>query len=415
MPERASSPRTAGGPQALALILSLTLPITPLLSLAPNIPQLFGHFAGVPHADYLVPWIVTMPSACIFLLSPMAGAIADRFGRRRMLVIASVVFTVFALLPLLLESIYAVLASMFVVGAAEAFIMSCGQALLGDYFPPGPRKRWLGVQGVLGSILATCIVMAGGALGNLGWHYPFLVNLLGAVVFAGLVLFTWEPQAEAPAASKPLVAGTQAAAGAAAGAADGAAHGFPWARLWPIYAVTFITGIFYFFQIQMSVFFARLGVDTPFLLAVTTTIASVGVIAGGWYFRQQRGRSVAFNIALIFAAYGIGFIGIGTASNYWVALVFAVIAQFGNGLFVPNFVGWALGTIDVRHRGFGMGVWTSSFFIGQFLSGPLLIAIAHARGGDMLAAISMAGVACLVPLAFAALRAQRGGPPAPAH
>jgi MFS family permease len=407
LPDRASSPRTAGGAQALALILSLTLPITPLLSLAPNIPQLFAHFAGVPHADYLVPWIVTMPSACIFLLSPMAGAVADRFGRRRMLVIASVVFTVFALLPLWLESIYAVLASMFVVGAAEAFIMSCGQALLGDYFPPEPRKRWLGVQGVLGSILATCIVMTGGALGNLGWHYPFLVNLLGAVVFAALLLFTWEPQVDAAADRRP--------AASAAAAAGPAAHGFPWARLWPIYAVTFISGIFYFFQIQMSVFFAKLGVDTPFLLALTTTIASVGVIAGGWYFRQQKGRSVAFNIALIFAAYAIGFIGIGTAGNYWVALVFAVIAQFGNGLFVPTFVGWALGTIDVRHRGFGMGVWTSSFFIGQFLSGPLLIAIAHARGGDMLAAIFMAGVACMVPLAFAALRAQRGGPPATAH
>ncbi|MFM2289961.1 MAG: hypothetical protein RL684_3104 [Pseudomonadota bacterium] len=401
VPDQGSTPRIAGGAQALALIIALTLPITPLLSLAPNIPQLFAHFAGVPHADYLVPWIVTMPSACIFLLSPMAGAIADRVGRRRTLVIASCVFTVFALLPLWLESIHAVLASMFVVGAAEAFIMSCGQALLGDYFPPEPRKRWLGVQGVLGSILATGIVMAGGALGNVGWHYPFLVNLLGAVVFAALVLFTWEPDTGAA----PLAVGNPATP----------VQGFPWARLWPIYAVTFVTGVFYFFQIQMSVFFAKLGVNTPFLLALTTTLASVGVIAGGWYFRQQKGRSVAFNIALIFAAYCIGFIGIGSAANYWVALAFAVIAQFGNGLFVPTFVGWALGTIDVRHRGFGMGVWTSSFFIGQFLSGPLLIAISHTRDGNMLSAIFLAGAACLVPLAFAAWRARRGGPPAPAH
>jgi len=220
-------------------------------------------------------------------------------------------------------------------------------------------------------------------------------------VFAGLVLFTWEPQiAPVREATAELAA---------------RARSFPWARLWPIYVVTFVTGIFYFFQIQMSVFFAKLGVDTPFLLALTTTIASVGVIAGGWYFRQQKSRSVSFNIALIFAAYSIGFMGIGSASNYWVALAFAVIAQFGNGLFVPTFVGWALGTIDPQHRGFGMGVWTSSFFIGQFLSGPLLIAIAHVRGGNMLAAIFLAGVACLVPLAFAALRARRDGPPAPAH
>jgi hypothetical protein len=235
------------------------------------------------------------------------------------------------------------------------------------------------------------------------------VNLLGGLVFAALALFTWEPGAEGDAVAGP--AATQGAAGSPA--ADD--HGFPWARLWPIYAVTFVTGMFYFFQIQMSVFFAKLGVNTPFLLALTTTIASVGVIAGGWYFRQQKGRSVAFNISLIFAAYAIGFMGIGSAGNYWVALGFAVVAQFGNGLFVPTFVGWALGTIDVRHRGFGMGVWTSSFFIGQFLSGPLLAAIALLRGGDMLAAIFMAGVASLVPLAFATLRARGSGPPVPAH
>jgi len=391
----AIQPRVASGVQALALIIALTLPITPLLSLAPNLPQLFRHFAAVPHASFWVPFILTMPSVCITLLAPVAGAIADRFGRRRMLVIASLTFMVFGVLPFWLESIWAVLASLFVVGAAEAFIMTCGNALLGDYFPPEPRKRWLGVQGVLGSILATLIMLAGGALGNIDWHYPFLVNLLGGIVFVWLLLYTWEPP-------KPAVAQVAVA---------GARGGFSWATMLPVYVLSMFTGMFYFVQIQMGHFFSKLGVQTPFDVSLITTVASVGVIAGGWYFRQQRGRSVAFNVMLIFLSYGIGFMGIGLSRGYQMALPFAIIAQFGNGLFVPTYVGWALGKLEPQHRGFGMGIWTSSFFCAQFLSPPILALVASSRGDNVLAAVLLVGVVCMVPAAFSALRA-RTAPPA---
>jgi len=303
---------------------------------------------------------------------------------------------VFGVLPFWMESIWSVLASLFVVGAAEAFIMTCGNALLGDYFPPEPRKRWLGVQGVLGSILATLIMLAGGALGNIDWHYPFLVNLLGGVVFVWLLLYTWEPE-------KPAAVAQDARAPARAG--------FSWPLMLPVYALSMFTGIFYFFQIQMGHFFSKLGVQTPFEVSLITTIASIGVICGGWYFRQQRGRSVAFNVMLIFTAYGIGFIGIGLAPDYKVALPFAIVAQFGNGLFVPTFVGWALGKLEPQHRGFGMGIWTSSFFSAQFLSPPILALVAGMRGDDVLAAVLVVGVAGHVPAAFSALRA-RTAPPA---
>src|SRR5581483_2655389 len=47
----ASPVRTAGRAQALGLILTLNLPLTPLLALGPNLPQLFRHFSGVPAVD----------------------------------------------------------------------------------------------------------------------------------------------------------------------------------------------------------------------------------------------------------------------------------------------------------------------------------------------------------------------------
>src|SRR5579871_5080873 len=95
----AAPERSAGAPQGLALIVTATLPVTPLLSLVPNVPQLFQHFGAVPHSDVLVPMILTMPSACIALLAPVAGTLLDRFGRRRVLLAAVLLYTICGLLP----------------------------------------------------------------------------------------------------------------------------------------------------------------------------------------------------------------------------------------------------------------------------------------------------------------------------
>jgi MFS family permease len=389
-----SSTRVAGGNLAVALVCALTMPIMPMLALGPNLPQLFEHFAAVPHVNFLVPLLVTMPSVCIALLSPMAGAIADRFGRRRILLVACAVFALFGTLPFWLESLPSLLASMFVVGAAEAMILPCGNALMGDYFPPESRKRWLGLQGICGPILVTLVMLAGGALGSLSWHAPFLVNILGAVIFVWLLLSSWEPEAVI-ADNAPT---------------NGAPTGFPWAIMLPVFAISMLVGLYYFFQIGLGLFFSRLGLHTPLSIGVVTTVSSVGVIAGGWYFRQQRPRPVAFNLMLMFLAFGIGYLGIGLSSNYLVALPFAIIVQFGNGLFIPTLVGWALSKLEPTYRGRGMGLWTTCVFTAQFLSPPILAVIAQSYGGNHLAAAIFAGLVSLVPATIAAFKL-RGAQP----
>jgi len=77
--------RQAGALQALILVFTTQLPIMGLLSLIPIIPILFQQFGQHPNAKFLIPLMITAPSVCIALLSPMAGFLADRLGRRRLL------------------------------------------------------------------------------------------------------------------------------------------------------------------------------------------------------------------------------------------------------------------------------------------------------------------------------------------
>lgn len=389
-----SSERSAGAPQGLALIVTATLPVTPLLSLVPNVPQLFQHFGAVPHSDVLVPMILTMPSACIALLAPVAGTLLDRFGRRRVLLAAVLLYTVCGLLPLGLNSLPAVLVAQLGVGVGEAIIMPACQTLMGDFFQGEERQRWLGVQGVLGAILATAVVLGGGALGTISWHAPFLMNLIGAVSFLWLVGWTWEPAKIAHGAGPA-----------------GAVATFPWTPMLRIFAVTIPISLLYFIQaVQLGVIFSKLGAASPALISVLTTVASIGVMFGGWWFRRQKSVNPSRHIALILLAYGVGLTGLALSPGYLAGLVFGVIAQFGNGLTVPVLVGWSLGTLDFRYRGRGMGLWTTCFFVGQFLSPMLLAGIVHARAGNFLGAIALIGACCAVASALVwLLTGRRGG------
>jgi MFS family permease len=372
--------RVAGAPQALALILALTLPLTPLMALVSNLPQLFQHFANVPNHEFLVPMILVMPSICIALLAPVAGTLADRFGRRKLMIFACGLFTVCGILPFWLEDLHHILIAQLGVGVAEAIIMTIGNTLFGDYFPGDARQKWLGVQGILGSILATVIMLAGGALGTIAWHTPFLLNLLGGIVFVWMLVATWEPS--------PSVHHAQA---------DGTDSGFPWRTMGLVFGVTLLVSVLYFVQaVELGLIFSKLGAGSSAQISIYTTLASLGVISGGWWFRRQGNVPVGTNIALIFLAYAVGLIGLGFAGSPLIGLPFGIIAQFGNGLVVPVFVSWALRSLDFRYRGRGMGLWTTCFFVGQFLSPSFVALVGKTRGGDFLSSIVVIGAGCAV-------------------
>ena len=73
----APAARRAGPVQGLSLLLPVTLSVMGALLVAPIIPQLMQAFAHVPGIEFLAPMVVTMPSLCIALFSPLAGMLGD--------------------------------------------------------------------------------------------------------------------------------------------------------------------------------------------------------------------------------------------------------------------------------------------------------------------------------------------------
>jgi MFS family permease len=125
------------------------------------------------------------------------------------------------------------------------------------------------------------------------------------------------------------------------------------------------------------------------------TIASGGTVLGGWFFKKSGPRPVGWMLALAFFCYGISYIGIALSPNYLVGMVFDALGQFAGGYVLPTLIVWALSKYSFESRGRGMGIWGACFFVGQFLSPPVMTLIAHGQL-SFLTSVGIVGGFCIV-------------------
>jgi MFS family permease len=377
----AGSLRQGGTAQGVALMAVMAMPTLALAALVPGLPQLFQQFSSVPHFQLLVPMIITVPSLCVALFSGFMGAIADRWGRRKLLLTALFAFSLLGLAPMMFDSLVLIVASRVVVGLAEAAILTVGNALMGDYFEGQERQKWLGYQNMFAPLIGSAILLSGGFLAGLHWRYPFLLYLSGFGVFA-LALF---------ACAEPRRHATDAGAGQ-----QGATTPFPLRSTVLVCGVTVLFSLVFFVQaVQHGRIFGDMGVASPERISILATIASLGTVIGGYLFKRFAGVAVNMWMAIVLAFYGLCYIGVAWAPNLALGLPLDALGQVGGGLMLPVLVTWALRHYGFEHRGRGMGLWGGAFFLGQFLSPPL-VSLIGTMTPSFLGSVAVIGAACLV-------------------
>jgi MFS family permease len=369
--------RQAGAAQAWVLILTMFLPILAIVALAPALPTLIDHFKDVPNAKDVVPLLLVVPALVLALFGGIAGWLTDRFGRRNLILGAMLLYGCVGIAPFVVESYQGVLASRILLGMAEAFILTIGNALMADYFDRAGQQKWLTVQGVVGPFLGTLMLASSGQLAALGWQWPFALYALTFPILLFGFFHLYEPERRAHEAV--VATGTS----------------FPWRVVAIVCGVTLGAAVIYFVQvIQFSLVLREIGVSDQALIGRITGLASIGVPLGALIFKRNANRSIHFQLALVFVLMGIGLLGIGLSRDYRLSAGLAFFQQVAAGMTIPCLVAWALSSLPAEHRGRGMGLWSSSFFIGQFVS-PLTVSLFRNITGGLLAAVATFGGICL--------------------
>jgi hypothetical protein len=89
-----SAARQPGFLQGMTLLLPITLAVIGVSVFTATGHLMQEHFKYLADGDYWVGWLQTMPGIWIVAFSPVAGWLADRFGRRPILITAMFIYAV---------------------------------------------------------------------------------------------------------------------------------------------------------------------------------------------------------------------------------------------------------------------------------------------------------------------------------
>jgi EmrB/QacA subfamily drug resistance transporter len=195
----------------LVLCLSLLIVVIDNTILNTALPTL----ARVLHAGTSsLQWITDAYTLCFAALLIPAGALGDRFGRRRSLITGLTVFALGSAAAAFASGTGELIGARVVMGLGATAVMPATLSILNAVFPPKERAQAIAAwSAVAGAAIVIGPTLGGLLLSHFWWGSVFLINLpLAAAALAGVVLTV--PETADPAHSRFDIPGVVLVAGA---------------------------------------------------------------------------------------------------------------------------------------------------------------------------------------------------------
>ena len=153
--------------------------------LASALPTIASHLGGFEY----VSWVVVAYLLAATIAAPIYGHLGDRFGRKRMLLIALGVFTVASALCALAPTLFTLIVARALQGLGGGGLMTLSQALIGEHVPPRERGRFQGYFAGVFALASTSGPILGAYLTeHISWRSVFAINLPLGIVAGYLAL-----------------------------------------------------------------------------------------------------------------------------------------------------------------------------------------------------------------------------------
>jgi MFS family permease len=346
------------------LLLASMLTIMAGATIAPALPAIQREFANAPNATVLVGLVLTMHGLFIAVGSPVIGALVDRYGRRSLLLVSTVVYALAGGSGFVLDSLVAILVGRAVLGLAVAGVMVTVTALITDYYEETRRETILGRQGAFMSLGGVVLLPLAGILADIGWRVPFLVYTVALVLLPLMAFALPEPDRHEPTGDRPT-------------SIDDIRRTlvqFPLGTLALIVALGLVSQIlFYMIPVQIPFYLEAQTNASATLVGVAIAASTfTGGVMSLLYGRIRRFLSVIGIVALTFAFMSIGYVVIGMSGTFLGIVAGLALAGAGVGFTLPNLNTWIAAVTPDAVRGRALSGLTSALFLGQFLS-PLVV------------------------------------------
>jgi EmrB/QacA subfamily drug resistance transporter len=134
-----------------------------------------------------VAWIVELYTLVLASLMLLGGALADRYGRKRIFTSGALLFALGSIACAFAWSIPTIFAARVLQGLGGMLVVPASLAILGDHFSGNARGRAIATWSAFSALTSTLGPMLGGVLiDSLGWRAVFWINvpLVAIVLYA---------------------------------------------------------------------------------------------------------------------------------------------------------------------------------------------------------------------------------------
>ncbi len=346
---------------SLPLIFSIT--VTGILAntlVGPAIPDILDGFHKPDSAAGLFVAAGTLPG---IVMAPVIGVLADRHGRRAVVVPCLVGFGVFGLLSALAPSFEWLLVLRLLQGIGSAGLINLAVVIIGDNWGGIERARLVGQNAAVLTVSLAVFPPVGGLLTELGgWRLSFAPYAAGLVTAS----FIWRRLD----AARPD--GTESLRAQLAGARDAARHRDVLGSV-SIGFVVFVL-VFGLFLTALPVHLERefgLGAGLRgFVIAAPAVSSTVAALRLG---RLRARHGAVAMLAGGAAMFAMAFVVVGSAGALPVLIGGAMLYGFGEGLLIPTLQDVVAGAAPASQRGAVVALWVGAARAGQTV-GPLAVA-----------------------------------------
>ncbi|MEX1062736.1 MAG: MFS transporter, partial [Balneolaceae bacterium] len=344
----------------ITLLLVSSLTVMSGATIAPALPSMQAHFSTVGNVDLWIRFVLTVPALFIVLAAPFTGWFVDRWGRRPLLLPAVILYGLAGSSGMYLESLGFIIFGRALLGVAVAGVMTTATTLIADYYEGPTRAQVMGWQAAFMSLGGMIFLTGGGFLADINWRMPFAIYLFSFLLIPLVLISLPEPVVRSSEEARGLN-------GEMTNPDSGLNH---WKLPGFIYSVLFLGSIiFYIIPLQLPFYLElEFGLDasaTGMAIAVATFF---GIITSFTYGRIRLQFGYIAILSITIALYGAGFLLIGIAESFPVILTGLSLCGLGMGLKYPNLNTWLTSGTPADIRGRAVAGFTTSVFLGQFLS-----------------------------------------------
>lgn len=326
-------------------------------SLTPNIPDVLADLGQPASRAGILVAATPIPGVA---MAPVIGVLADRHGRKRILVPCLSLFGLSAIASSFAPTFAALLAIRFIQGIGSAGLINLAVVLIGDHWNGIDRTRLIGRNSAILTVCLAIIPSVSGIIGDvLSWRWSLALGAVGlplAAVSARLL-----PEARP---GTELTIGDQL---------RGAAAVLRQRSVLTVLAagVMLFTVIFGVFLTALPVHLDQefgLGPGARGLILSTFAVgASIASFNLGWLRSRLSSRTMLIAACALIA---ITAAALGLAPTVALVVVAAILYGLGDGTAIPALQDLITGAAPQEQRAAVMAAWVSGIRLGQAV-GPL--------------------------------------------